>query len=155
MRQFLRRVLKDRIYKSGTGIQWCFLLWSDAQLPYLDRLFLFKTPWFSASLNWILQKDVGHPHDHTAAFVSIPLWGWYVERRILRDPKTRRVRMDRFILRSFLNWNYMRACDWDTHRIMVVKHGGMLSLCLMGPKVREWYYHENDGTMVHWSKYKP
>lgn len=156
------RLFPNRIYKSGTGIQWCFWRWSDAQEPYLLRLFLFKTPWFAASLNWIKQADVGHPHDHTSDFLSIFIYGWYIERRLIKypafpdyigdhDPYQPPMK-DFTIKRRF--WNYMRGVDWDAHRILGVSEGGMLSLCLMGPKKREWNYHLDDGTVVHWAKYK-
>ncbi len=143
------KLLGNRIYKSGTGIKWCFWRWSDAQEPYLTRLFLFKTPWFAASLNWIKQADSGDPHDHTSAFLSIFIYGWYVERRIIRTDESYK---DFIIKRRF--WNYMRGVYWDAHRILEVSEGGMLTLCLMGPKVRDWSYHLPDGTRQHWMDYK-
>lgn len=158
----MRKLFPNRIYKSGTGIQWCFWLWTDAQEPYLTRLFLVKTPWFAISLNWIKQADVGHPHDHTSDFLSIFLRGWYLERRIIKRPpeysaggngiKEFPVK-DFFVRRRF--WNYVRGCGWDAHRILEVSPGGgSLSICFMGPKKREWNYHLEDGTVVHWAKYK-
>lgn len=134
---------KNRIYKSGTGIQWCFWQWSDAQEPYLNRLFVFKTPWFSVSLNNIKQADVGYPHDHTATFLSIFLKGWYRERRIIKG-------ISWVTTRRF--FNFVRAAEWDAHRILQVSPGGMWSLCIMGPKVREWYYHTPTGPVL-WSEF--
>jgi hypothetical protein len=136
---------RHRIYRSGTGIQWCWWRWSDAQEPYLNRLFVFKTPWLSLSYNHIKQADVGHPHDHTATFLSVFLKGWYKEWRLLRDADLGIVKRRWF--------NYVRAVDWDRHRIVDVAPGGSHSLCLMGPKRREWYYHTPDGP-VHWATYK-
>jgi hypothetical protein len=75
--------------------------------------------------------------------------GWYVERRIIKHSEADITRKDFKIKRRF--WNYMRGCDWDAHRILEVSKGGMWSLCLMGPKVREWYYHTPEGR-VHWSE---
>jgi hypothetical protein len=143
------KLFPNRKYASGTGIQWCFWRWSDAQLPYLDRLFLFKTPWFAASLNWIQQADDGDPHDHTSYFISILLKGWYIERRVttfntVPVETTRRVQF----------FNYMRGVAWDVHKIIDVSKGGCLTLCLMGPKLREWGNHKSDGTQVHWQQYK-
>ena len=140
------RLFANRVYKSGTGIQWCFWRWSDAQEPYLTRLFVFKTPWFALCWNHIKQEDVGDPHDHTSAFLSIPLWGWYREQRLIGGSEF-------LAVRSILNWNYVRGCNWDAHRILEVSKGGMYSLCIMGPKVREWYYHTPEG-LVHWAAYK-
>jgi hypothetical protein len=141
----LRSILPNRTYKSGTGIQWCLFRWSDAQEPYLTRLFLFKTPRFAACLNWIKEPDSGDPHDHTSYFFSVILGGWYRERRLLDG-------RDEVLTRRW--FNYMRGSDKDAHRILeVAPGGGALTLCLMGPKIREWYYHTPTG-LVHWSEYK-
>lgn len=142
------RIFPNRLYASGVGTKWAFLRWSDAQSPYLDRLFLIKTPWGAVSLNWINQPDSGDPHDHTSAFLSILLKGWYVEYRETTPGKTtlRELRWVRF-------FNYMRGCDWDAHRILDVSPGGALTLCLMGPKVRDWCYHTPEGPIL-WSDYE-
>ena len=155
---WLLKILPRRTYKSGTGIQWCLWRWSDAQEPYLTRLFVFKTPWLALCLNNIKQADVGYPHDHTSAFLSIFLTGWYTERRLIKIPIDRQGRYGtELVARYFVIkrrwWNYMRACDWDAHRILDVSPGGMWSICIMGPKVREWNYHTPDG-LVHWADFK-
>ena len=156
----MRLPFRNRVYASGTGIQWCFWRWSDAQEPYLNRLFVVKTPWFAVCLNNIKQADVGHPHDHTSDFLSIMLKGWYIERRLISRPSYGVLGVclredyeptDRLIKRRF--WNYVRGCDWDAHRILEVSPGGMWSLCLMGPKKREWCYHTPEGK-IHWADYK-
>lgn len=146
----MRRIFPSRTYPSGTGVRWCFWRWSDAQEPYLTRLFLIKTPWFAICLNHIKAPDSGDPHDHTSAFFSIFLRGWYVERRVTNWNGTivdsvRRVQF----------FNYMRGCDWDAHRILSVPEGGMFTLCLMGPKVREWGYHTKYRGWILWSDYTP
>lgn len=134
-----------REYKSGTGINWCLWRWSDAQHPYLDRLFILKTPWFALCYIHIMKADVGDPHDHTASFLSVFLRGWYKERRIINGVDLGVVRRHRY--------NFIRATSWDTHRIVEVSPGGSHSICFMGPKRREWYYHTPQG-MVHWATYK-
>jgi len=142
-------MFRNRIYRSGTGINWCFWRWSDAQEPYLTRLFIFKTPWFSLSYNHIKQADIGEPHDHTATFLSVFLKGWYVERRVLIDKVGNK--LDFHAKRSV--FNFIRATPRDRHRIIAVSDSGSHSLCLMGPKRREWFYHTKEGP-VHWAKYK-
>lgn len=142
----MKRLFANRTYASGTGIQWCLYRWSDAQEPYLTRLFLVKTPWFAVCLNWINQEDVGDPHDHTSWFLSMILAGWYTERR--KTPTRPRYRI---IKRQF--YNYVRASQLDAHRIIDVAPGGALTLIVMGPKEREWGYHTPAG-WVHYSKIK-
>lgn len=143
------KIFPNRAYTSGAGVRWCFWRWSDAQLPYLDRLFLVKTPWFAVCLNWIKQADEGDPHDHTSYFVSIVLKGWYIERRVTTFNT---VPLD--TTRMVRHFNYMRGVDWDVHKIIDVARGGCLTLCLMGPKLREWNNHRPDGAMVHWQDYR-
>lgn len=152
----MTRVFPNRLYASGVGTRWALWRWSDAQSPYLDRLFLIKTPWFSVCLNWINEADVGDPHDHTSAFLSLLLKGWYVEHRLTYWSG---VLIDR--VRRVQFFNYMRGSHLDAHQILSVSPRGCLTLCLMGPKVREWGYHvritgdgpEGGDGWIHWSEY--
>lgn len=141
-----RRIFPARLYASGAGIRWCAFRWSDAQAPYLYRLFLLKTPRFAVCLNWIMCPDAGDPHDHTSAFLSVMLRGWYDERRKTAHRPWRHAR------RRW--WNYVSASSADAHRILNVSRGGCLTLCIMGPKVREWGYHTSAG-WVHYADYAP
>ena len=149
---FDARLLWARRYSSGKGVQWCVWRWSEAQEPYLLRLFVFKTPWGAWCLNLIKEPDQGHPHDHTSNFFSVMWRGWYIERRVIRRRDGTK-RLDKIIKRSW--FNYMRGSDLDAHRILEVAKGGALTSCWLGPKVREWYYHLENGERVHWGDYKP
>jgi hypothetical protein len=122
-----------RRYRTGT--QWCVWRWSIA--PFLTRLHIIKTPWFAICLHWIHRADAEpHEHDHPVSFLSLILRGSYVERRA-----------GKFRARVWMN--AVRATD--THRILWVA-SNTLTLCLMGPKVREWGYHTPDG-WVCWKDY--
>lgn len=48
------------------------------------------------------------------------------------------------------SWNYVIASPLDRHRITHVEPR-TLTLALMGPKVREWGYHIEEGGWMHWS----
>jgi hypothetical protein len=49
--------------------------------PYLIRWNLFECPAFSVKLHKILRSDYDCLHDHPWSFISIILWGGYVEHR--------------------------------------------------------------------------
>jgi hypothetical protein len=123
-----------RRYRTGT--QWCIWRWSVA--PFLTRLHIVKTPWFAICLHWIHKADAEPwEHDHPVSFLSIFLRGRYAE---IRDGELK--------IRKRLN--FVKATD--THRILAVGRG-VLTLCFMGPKVREWGYHTPDG-WIYWRDYQ-
>lgn len=115
-----------RLYKSGT--KWCIWRWTQVDSEYITRLHIIKTPWFAVCLHWINKPDE-EPflHDHPVSFLSFIIRGGYVENRNGLI-KTR-------------NWfNFIRASVNDVHRIDLVKPN-TVTLCFMGPKVREWGFH--------------
>lgn len=132
----LRDIAPKREYKSGTG--WCFWRWTEVDSDYIVRLHLFKTPWFAVCLHWIKRHDE-EPwlHDHPVSFLSLILRGKYAELRQRMGETT-----PRFIVRRW--FNFIRACEHDKHRIMFARKN-TLTLCLMGPKTREWGFHTDRG----------
>ena len=125
-----------RRYRTGT--RWCVWRWTHA--PFLTRLHIVKAPWFAVCLHWIHKPDAEpHEHDHPVSFLSLILRGWYHQ-----------------------SWNggHFKPSRWlnlvratDRHRITAVGPG-TLTLCFMGPKVREWGYHTPRG-WVHWKAHRP
>lgn len=141
----MKNWFRKRKYKSGT--KWCFWRWTDVDSEYITRLHVLKTPWFAICLHWINKPDA-EPwlHDHPVSFLSIILRGQYTEFRKLEHIKT----WSKFV-KTHKWFNFVRAKPEDHHRIVsVAPH--TLTLCLMGPKVREWGFHTRDG-WVHWKDY--
>ena len=131
--------MKTRKYKSGTI--WCFWRWTEVDSEYITRLHVVKTPWFAICLHWLNHPDPEpYDHDHPVSFLSIILRGWYKERRNGSDYE--------LIHRYF---NYIRASADDIHTITYVAPN-TLTLCLMGPKTREWGFHAPDG-WIGWQDY--
>lgn len=143
---------RSRKYRSGT--RWCFWRWTDVDNEFILRLHILKTPWFAICLHWIRKPDP-EPwlHDHPVSFLSIVLRGWYEE---MRHPLQRwdtyeewRAAKTRLRMRKW--WNWIWASPDDQHTITdCAPH--TLTLCFMGPKVREWGYHTPEG-WVHWKQY--
>lgn len=133
---------RSRKYKSGTA--WCVWRWTDTDSEYILRLHVLKTPLFAVCLHWIFKPDA-EPwlHDHPVSFLSIILRGGYAElRQTLRTVPSYRVH----------RWfNFICASERDKHRIVFCRHN-TLTLCLMGPKTRDWGFHMPQGWMM-WKGY--
>lgn len=128
-------MMRDRKYVSGS--RWCFWRWTERESDNVLRLHVIKTPWGALCIHWIAGADP-EPflHDHPVSFLSIILRGAYVEER--NGGAIARCR-----------FNFIRARD--SHRIYWA-HPATVTLCLMGPKVREWGYNTPDG-WIFWKDY--
>lgn len=127
-----------REYKSG--MTWAWWRWTFTPSRYITRLHVLKTPWFALMVHWIHKPDPEPDlHDHPVTFLSVILSGWYVER----------LASGRFVRRRW--FNFVRAAR-HVHAIRRVCPG-TVTLCLVGPKVREWGYHTAAG-WVHWKAYR-
>mgnify|MGYP003575068207 CR=1 FL=1 len=135
---------RTRKYKSGT--RWCFWRWTDVtDNDYILRLHIVKTPWWAICLHWVSKADA-EPwmHDHPCTFFSIILRGGYAEKRQRLCDLAPRLLVHRW-------FNFIRASEFDTHRIMFAR-ANTLTLCFMGPKVREWSFHTSRGR-IGWQDY--
>jgi hypothetical protein len=102
-----------------------------------------KTPWFAVCLHWIRKPDAEpYLHDHPVSFLSIILRGKYAELRKTGG------RTEILVHRWF---NFVRADRRDRHRIVFTRKN-TLTLCLMGPKTREWGFHMPEG-WLGWKAY--
>ncbi len=106
---------------------------------FIVRLHVVKTPWFAICVHWLNAPDPEpYLHDHPVSFLSIILRGSYSEWR------------GSFQNMKLHHWfNFILATD--AHTIKRVAPG-TVTLCFMGPKVREWGYHTPDG-WVYWKDY--
>lgn len=133
---------KSRVYRSGT--RWCFWRWTEVDSGYITRLHILKTPWFAICVHWLHKPDPEpYLHDHPVSFLSIILRGWYTEKR--QSGWCQPVNLTH-------RWfNQIWAADWDRHTIIAVGPG-TVTLCLMGPKRREWGFRcGND--WIGWKDY--
>lgn len=137
-----------RKYKSGT--RWCFWRYTDVDSEYITRLHVVKTPWFAICLHWINKPDPEpYLHDHPVSFLSLILRGGYTERRAVGAEASSNMHLAD--LHEHRWWNFIRATPTDRHRIVRVEPH-TLTLCLMGPKTREWGFHTERG-WVYWKDY--
>lgn len=140
-----------RLYKSGSA--WALWRWTLTPSGYITRLHLLKTPWFAVMLHWINGTDPEPDmHDHPVTFLSLILRGAYCE--LLQTPGTcTACHNSRWYPKAghMRRWfNFIRAGK-HVHRIQWVAPG-TLTLCFVGPKVREWGFHTPEG-WVHWRDY--
>jgi hypothetical protein len=132
----MQRLFAARKYKSGTG--WGVWRWTETPSNYLLRLHLIKAPFGALMIHWLLGPDPEEDlHDHPASLLSLILRGGYTELR-----KRRYVRQARVVRHRWVN--FIRAAKTDRHRIVsVLPH--TTTLCIVGPKVREWGFHTPSG----------
>ena len=134
--------MKRRLYKSGT--RFCFWRWTLVDSEYIVRLHLLKTPWFAICLHWLMKPDPEpYLHDHPVSFLSLILRGSYRERRV-KNAQGLHIKENKW-------FNWIRATPDDRHSIVWVAPK-TLTLCLMGPTVRRWGYHNGEQWM-HWKHY--
>ena len=130
----------SRLYKSGAG--WCIWRWTFTPSGYITRLHVLKTPWCALMIHWINGPDPEPDlHDHPVTFLSIILRGGYTEFVGTKAWKN---------LRNIRWWNFIRAGN-HIHKIAEVEPN-TVTLCFVGPKVREWGFHTKDG-WVYWKDY--
>lgn len=110
--------------------------------PYLDRLGLIRTPWFSIKLHRIYRPDNTRAlHDHPWTFVSVPLRGSYVELVPMPNGSARRR----------VRWfNYKHA--EDAHAIVEISRRPVWTLVFCGRRVRPWGFYTDAG-WVPWAEY--
>ena len=120
--------MTDRLYRSGMA--WCFWRWTFVESGHLVRLHIVKTPFGALCLHWLSAADPEpHEHDHPVSFLSVVLRGAYVEVRNGRARAVTRLNLIRARARHRIVWTAPHT----------------LTLCLMGPKPREWGFHTPSG----------
>ena len=142
----LSTLARGRLYKSGTG--WCFFRWTDVESEYILRLHVVKTPWCAVCLHWIRKPDAEpYLHDHPVTFLSIILRGKYAELRQRPGAGSPKILVHKW-------FNFITAYRHDRHRIVFARKN-TLTLCFMGPKVREWGFHGVRGPRdwIYWKDY--
>lgn len=131
---------KPNFREYHTGMKYCFWRWKVIDSNYLIRLHIIKTPIFAICMHWILRPDRERDlHDHPVNFLSIILRGGYVEER---SGKRLAFKTRRF-------FNFIRATD--IRRICYV-NSPCITLCFMGPKIREWGFYTSRG-WIYWKDY--
>lgn len=133
-----------RKYQSGSA--WVFWRWSIVDSDYIRRLHIIKTPYFAVCLHFLLKPDPEpYMHDHPVSFLSIILHGGYTEKR------KHGFNNARYQTHTWYNW--IKADPMDMHTITEVKPG-TVTLCFMGPKIREWGFRvQNDSIDQHGAKH--
>ncbi len=112
--------------------------------PYLLRWHLLKTPLGGIYVHLFLKSDDDRaPHDHPWPSVSLILDGSYVEQTGRRG-----VAYYRRYYAGDLLWRRAKF----THRIEVDEHRPVVTLFLVGPRLREWGFHWPQGWR-HWREF--
>jgi len=108
---------------------------------YLDRLRIIVTPWFQIMLHRIYRPDRQRDmHDHPWSFLSVVLWGSYVEDTPAGVKKV-----------HWWNWK----SSTDRHSIRECSRRPVWTLVFTGPKRKTWGFWVDGGTrFVKWTDYE-
>ena len=108
--------------------------------PLLTRYRLIRSKNFGLFLHHLHRSDVRTPHDHPWWFVSLILWGGYVE----HSPKHSEG------MRGYGPGSLLfRGAEW-VHRLELVQP--TWTLVLVGKRERKWGFHTLAG-WVYWKDY--
>lgn len=111
--------------------------------PYLRRWRLLERPWGGVYLHRFLAPDDACLHDHPWSYLSIILWGGYVEQTPVAEGAT----LDLWRRAGSIAWH---PADW-THRIAVILPRTW-TLIVRGRRGRIWGFHGRRG-WVPWTVY--
>jgi hypothetical protein len=139
------------------------IIYRDDNTPYLIRWNLFECKYFSIKIHKGLVSDDACLHDHPWAFISLILWGGYVEHREISFekplpeeelyddvymPKT--VTVYKEISRIYHPCSVLFRKATDIHRLEV--HQPFYSLVITFKKVRDWGFWTPKG-FIKWFNY--
>jgi hypothetical protein len=114
--------------------------------PYLSRLRVVQTPWFSVLLHRIHAPDLDRdPHDHPWAFASFILSGGYTE-VIYSEPGSRDAR-----IREHRRWSLHAMPLHLAHKITGID-GVLWTLVIAGRRHPSWRFWTENGP-VDWKDY--
>lgn len=116
--------------------------------PFLFRLRVLQTPWFSVLIHHIQQDDLDRaPHDHPWWFASLIWRGGYTE-QVWDDPS----RLDQFRTRTRRRGSIKRLKVSQAHQIIKLR-GDVWTLAIAGPHRGRWSFWTPEG-LIDWRKYE-
>ena len=96
-----------------------------------------------------LHDDCADLHCHPNGFISIGLWGKYLEEAWVPSEKDS-------ILKTYTAPFFRRVKASHTHRISLIDNKPCWTLVFMGPKIREWGFYKfinGKRKWLHWKSY--
>jgi len=116
--------------------------------PFLFRMRVQQTPWFSLLIHHIQQDDLDRaPHDHPWPFASLILRGGYRE-KVWDDP----TRFDESRIRTRKPGSIRAIKLRQAHQITAL-HGDVWTLALAGRHHGTWRFWTREGP-VDWREYE-
>lgn len=134
------------------------------ETTYLIRYILFKSRFGCIYIHRFMRSDADDPHDHPWNFWTYVISGGY--REVFYDkskPKKLKTKFKSLWSREIRvrkpgSIAYRRATDihqvvvdrpYDMHEV----HLAPFTICLMGPRLREWGFWVDSGKFVDWRTY--
>jgi hypothetical protein len=123
------------------------IIYRENHEPYLIRYSLFACPWFAVKIHKILRSDDNCLHDHPWKFLTILLWGSYIEHS---DQAIAGVVVR--IVKQYKAGNILYRHLHYIHRLEIDKP--VTSLVITFKKRKKWGFFTPEG-WVEWFKYRP
>lgn len=119
---------------------------------YLYRWIVWSTRWFKAYLHHFVGNDWSRDlHDHPKRFISIGLWGWYVEETPcgLKDWENENGKI--VVMRAY-RAPWIRSFPATHIHRLTVPSKNCWTLVIVLKTVREWgFWHR--GRFIEWKQY--
>lgn len=110
---------------------------------FMIRWIIIRTKWFNIFVHKFLKSDENLPHSHPFNFISVLLWGSYVEQVYTGNELIEIKRRAPSIM--FRN-------GFIFHKI-ILKKSSPITICLTWPAGKNWHYLTNNGEVIKWRKY--
>lgn len=117
---------------------------------YLIRYSLFTCPWFAIKLHRILMSDDNCMHDHPWSFISIILWGGYVEESPDYSVMHKSVGFPYTLKRLYGPGSILWRPTPSVHRLVIFQPA--TTLVITFKKKRNWGFYTSKGWVL-WSTF--
>jgi hypothetical protein len=128
------------------------------------RAILFKSKYFSIFIHRFMRSDEPVPHDHPWNFLTYVISGGYTEQLFDRSKPTRsrgtfkKYWTQRTIQRApgsirYRSANAIHFVQTDRKYSLEEIEKAPYTICLLGPRVKEWGFWTSDTTYVDWREF--
>jgi hypothetical protein len=121
---------------------------SKSGVKHFERWQIIQTRWFGIYFHCIYQADTDkHCHDHPWDYISIPLWGKFIELK-----KNNIEGKAYYSFPTICFGQIIKRKAEDFHKIHRLCSKKVYTLFLTGPRKRAWGYDVN-GVWMPWEEY--
>lgn len=144
--------LVEKLIKFAKRTPYTHLYHEDGSV-YMERFWLVPVDWkwpFAARIHWIATPDHDrHLHDHPWAFLSLILWGSYIEARPVTVQPCFEGEREVVNVKLRRRWSLAFRHATDRHYIPAVSPGGVWTLFISFKFVQWWGFYTPMGKVYY------